>query len=218
MAEEESGQAPRQDVPTIQDTLVRATIAAIPYVGGPLEIVYSDTRARRAAKADQLMSDLLATTGEELLLRRLAENQYVEALFVNAVDAALRTGIDAKRRLLVRAVSAAVLDDAKLDESQLVTDALAQLDVPHVLALARLADEWDENQRHPTDAARWGTSELWRQLAEPIRATLIRTGAARPSRSTLVAQADPNRQEGISDFGLELIQALRSEGFGDGSV
>lgn len=139
-------------VPPLTNLIVRVAIAAIPYVGGPLEIIYSDVRLRQAAKAEEVMAEITGATGADRLLDRIREDPYVEALFVNALNAALRTGIDAKRRLLARAVSAAVLDDAKLEESQLISDVLEQFDVPHAIALARLADEWEDAQRGDTEA------------------------------------------------------------------
>lgn len=207
----------RQPPAPLSDTVVRAAIAAVPYFGGPLEIIYSDIRARQALKAQQVLEQITTATGEERLLERIRESPHVEALFVNAVNAALRTGIDAKRRLLARAVSEAVLDDAKLEPSQLIADVLDQLDVPHALALARLADEWEAAQRGDPEAATWGTSEVWKSVPAPVRAALVRTGTARMAPGTLVARSGPHRADGITDFGLEVIGALRDEGFSAGS-
>lgn len=103
--------------PSWAETAKRATLAAVPYVGGSLQVVYEDVRARRAAMAGETISDIVSATGEELLVQRLAEDPVAEALFVNAVDAAVRTGLEAKRRLLARAVAEAVIDEARLDES-----------------------------------------------------------------------------------------------------
>lgn len=197
----------------LTNLMVRVALAAIPSVGGPMEIIYSHVRARQASKAEEVMAEIAGATGADRLLERISEDPYVEALFVNAMNAALRTGLDAKRRLLARAVSAAVLDDAKLEESQLIADVLEQLDVPHAIALARLADEWEEAQRGDPEAVTWGTSEVWSNVLAPVRAALVRTGTANLSPRPLVALTGPHRQEGITDFGLEVIEALRAEGF-----
>jgi len=66
------------DAPNWKDTAVRATMAAIPWAGGTLQVLYDDP--------------------------------VVEALFVNAVDSAIRNGLDSKRRLLAQAVASAVLN------------------------------------------------------------------------------------------------------------
>jgi hypothetical protein len=128
------------------------------------------------------------------------------------VNVSIKTGMKSKRRLLTLAVSQAALDDAKLDEAQLLVDALDALDVPHALALARLADEWEAAKLVPTDRARWGSSQTWRDLPAPIQAALVRTGAAKPTKGTLVFRNEPNRQEGISDFGLMIVESLRAVG------
>jgi len=184
-------------------------------VRGSLQVVYEDVRVRRAAKAGETISDIVSATGEEVLVQRLAEDPVAEALFVNAVDAAVRTGLEAKRRLLARAVAQAVIDEARLDESLLITEALAQLDAPHVKALKRMAVEWEETLRGDPEALNWGQSEVWRNLAEPIRAALVRTGTAKPPSNTFAATKGPNRQMGISDFGLELVRRLEAEGLDD---
>ncbi|GAA3815580.1 hypothetical protein [Cellulomonas soli] len=199
------------EIPTWSQTTVRATLAAIPYVGGALEIVYSDVRARRAARADELVSQLITATGEDRLLKRLRDSPEVEAVFVTAIDAALRSSVEAKRRRLVKAVSAAVLDDARVDESLLVADALSQLDVPHLLALARMADEWEVTRSDMSDAVRWGASNVFAATPEAIRAALVRTGTAKSSVGTYIALAEPSRQDGITDFGLSIVADLRAE-------
>lgn len=212
------------EAPTWKETAVRATAAAIPYVGGTVQVLYEDVRARSAAKAGETIASIVRITGEPALAQRMSVDPVLEALFVNAVDAALRTGLEAKRRLLARAVADAVMDEARLDESQLVAAALAELDVPHVRALKRMADEWKATE----DPAVWearkvegrregltGQSEVFRCLPEPIRATLVRTGTALPPRNVFTVQAERHRQDGIADFGLELIEALEREGLND---
>jgi len=199
------------EAPTWRETAIRATAAAIPYAGGTIQVLYEDVRARSAAKAGETIASIVAITGEPALAQRMAVDPVLEALFVNAVDAALRTGLEAKRRLLARAVADAVVDGARLDESQLVTAALSELDVPHVRALKRMADEW----RAPVEGEQgvsWGRSEAFQSLTDPIKATLVRTGTAMPQRQRFVATSDRRRQEGITDFGLALVDALESEG------
>lgn len=205
-----------EPLPPFRETVIRAAISAIPTVGGPLEIIYTDVRARQAARLDAIVGDIVTETGEERLLRKIDEDPYLEALFVRAVSAATRTGIRAKQRLLSRAVATSVLDDAKLDESQLVVDALEELDVPQVLALARLADEWSqEQQRVGPEEPSWGLSSIWKTIAAPIRAGLVRTGTAENPPTMMTRRHGPNRQGGITDFGLQIVALLRSEGFAD---
>jgi len=201
--------------PSWAETAKRVTLAAIPYVGGALQVVYEDVRARRADKAADTITDIINATGEKALVQRLAEDPVAEALFVNAVDAAVRTGLEAKRRVLARAVAQAVTDEARLDEGLLITDVLAHLDAPHVKALKRMAVEWEEVLHKNLEDVNWGQSEVWETLPEVIRAALVRTGTAKPPRNTFTAVKGPNRQTGISDFGLELVKLLEAEGLPD---
>lgn len=198
-----------QTPPTWTDTAVSATIAAIPFVGGSLQVLYDDVRARYAAKAEQTMTAIASNVGEAHLARRLAEDPQLEALFVNAVDAALRTGYEAKRRLLAKVVSAAVLDSARVDESQLIVDTLMQLDAPHIRALERMSREIAETTR-PEDEVWWGTSPAWAAESAPIKAALLRTGTAKPSPNPRIAIQGGRPSEGITAFGEAILAELRA--------
>jgi pyruvate kinase len=77
------------DAPSVRSTVTRAAIASIPHLGGALEVIFSDMQARRAAKAEQTMADILAITGEDELRARLGSVAEVEAVFVEGVQAAL---------------------------------------------------------------------------------------------------------------------------------
>jgi hypothetical protein len=199
------------DAPSVSSTVIRAVIAAVPYVGGPFEVIVSDWRARQAAKAEQTIADVLAVTGEDQLRARLGSVAEVEAVFVEGVQAAIKTGVEAKRRLLAKAVANAVVDDARIDESWLIADVLSQLDVPHIRALDRLLREWE---RGPEPGDRAGWSGVWRNLPEPIKATLVRTGTATPTPQSFVLSDTPQFIEGITVYGRELIRQLRDEGYG----
>lgn len=200
------------------DLVARLLLSSTPVFGGPLEILYTEVAARRRARAEATIAGIISETGYEHLLERVRENPVVEALFVDAVDAAFRTGLESKRRLLARAAASAILDDAKVDESYLITGALRDLDVPHIRALRRMSDEWDRAQSEP-EKVNWGNSEAFAAEPEAIRAALIRTGTAKPARQQFVARTGPQRADGISDFGLELLQELRREGLeGDRNI
>jgi len=205
--------------PTWAATAARATLAAIPYAGGTLQVLYEDVRARRAAAAGETIASIVAITGEPALAQRMAVDPVVEALFVNALDSAIRTGLESKRRLLAKAVANAVLDEALVDESQLLAGVLAELDVPHVRALKAMADEWNTVLALPAEATErpgsWGQSQVFRNLPEPLKAALVRTATAKPTPQTFTVLMQPHRADGITDYGLELVAALEREGFSD---
>lgn len=182
-------------------------------MGGPLEVLFADVRARRVAAAGKTIASIIEITGQPALEQSLQRDPIVESIFVNAVDVAIRTGLEAKRRLLARAVADAVVDEAKIDEAHLMAHVLAELDVPHIRTLKALAEEWAATQGVLDEAPSWGTSEVWGVTPTPIRATLVRTGTAIPPTSTFHAKAGPNRQQGISDFGIQVIDALVDEGY-----
>ena len=118
-------------------TLARMLLALVPF-GGAAQVLVEDTRARAANKASCTLGEIVEETGLERLRERLGENPELDALFAQGIDAAARTGYEAKRRLLGRLISAAVLDDAKVDESLLFVLALKDLDGPHIRALESL--------------------------------------------------------------------------------
>ncbi|WP_150307196.1 M1 aminopeptidase family protein [Planctomonas psychrotolerans] len=202
---------------TLADVVARTTLAAVPFVGGSIEVVYSAVRERRTRKAAQTVEEIVRVTGEQEFVRRLASDPRLEALFVNAVDSALRTGLEAKRRLLAQSVAAAAQAESAFDENELIAEALSQLDVQHVRALARLSDEWEYMQsasRAETYRARMGASDAWEAVPPPVQAALVRTGAATPSPTSYLMTDVPHRAEGITDFGLKLLKRLREEGVG----
>ena len=199
-----------EDTPRWVDTLIRAGASAVPLVGGPLEVLLSDVRERRAAKVRALVSDIERMAGEESFLQRVSSDPRLEGLFVDAVEAAVRTSIEAKRKLLARAVADASVDPTDIDHSELVVGALRELDVQHVHALAALASEWDRMQQET--GVTLGTSQVWPTLPEPIRAVLVRTATGKSAPQMLTAQQAPWRANGITDFGLEVLAALRLEG------
>ena len=117
------------------DSGVRIGLSLVPVIGGGLQVMYEDTRTHLGVRAARTMQEIAEETGFERLKERLASDPEVEALFVRGLDAATRTGYEVKRRLLARLISAAVLDDAKVDDAGLFVLALGGLEAPHIRAL-----------------------------------------------------------------------------------
>jgi hypothetical protein len=202
--------------PNWVETLAKMVATSIPVVGGPLEVLIGDIRARRSARAVEFLERISRAGDEQDFVRRLSLDPRLENLFVSAVESALATSLEAKRAALASAISNAAFDPSRVDKSESVIEALTQLDVQHVRALRLLADEWNEACASPTDESLWGMSRVWQELPAHIRAALVRTGVAKPETNTFMQNdGEPHRQVGISDFGLEVLSALRAEGWQD---
>lgn len=178
-----------------------------------MEILVSDIRARRRARADAFLERITKSQTERDFIMRLTSDPRLERLFVEAVGAAVDSAVEAKRRVLANAVADASIDPLAEDRSEWIVDALKILEVQHVRALALLSDEWERTKRDTSQPVTWGTSDVWKSLPGPIKSTLVRAGVAKPSPGTYVAVKPPRRAEGITDFGLELVELLRAEGW-----
>jgi hypothetical protein len=191
--------------PPIEDSIVRLVLAAIPGVGGMLQVIYEDTRARYAAKVAGTIGDIVARAGPDTVARRLAEDPDLEALFVAGIETATRTGNEAKRRLLAKVIANAILDDAKVEESQLIAQALRDIDTPHIRALERFhRAEKDSPSGRATDNEE-AMTRINANEPTPVLAVLIHTGVAVPA--TLVGGGVAIYA--ISDFGRALLDHLR---------
>lgn len=131
--------------PSIPDIAVRAAIAASPRFAGSLNIIYEGFRDRWRARVSDVTDPIFESVQPEVLESRLNADERLDAALAAAVQAGSSSGLRQKRRLLGKLVAAAVLDDARVDESVLVIGVLAQIDAPHVLCL--------ESIRRAEDAA-----------------------------------------------------------------
>ncbi len=201
--------------PTVIETTVKAMLRAIPYVGSSLSTIFEDTRARYAARVAQVVEEVAMTAGADRLSQRLAKDEQIEILFIEGVEIAVRSSLKAKRQLLAKVVTKAVLDDAEIEPAQLLVQALRDLDAPHLRALARIrnaektAEEVDAagetNEAHGeriADAA----AKAGRNEPTPIIAALIHTGVIYPA--TLVGGGVAVYR--VSEFGRRLLADLEN--------
>jgi hypothetical protein len=162
--------------PDFIQTTARAGLALIPGIGGALQVIYEDVRVHMAARQWQTIQEIADNVGEDRLAARLKDPVH-QALFANGVEVATRTGLEDKRRLLAKVVSAAILNDAALEGAQLRVEALRDLDVPQIRALERLQrllnDHKEENNTYLA-----AVQQAWKSEPHPIRAALTRTGVA----------------------------------------
>lgn len=189
--------------PDFIQTAARAGFALIPGIGGALQVIFEDVRAHMRYRMEQTIQEIADDVGEERLAARLKDPEH-QALFANGVEVATRTGLEDKRRLLAKVVSAAILDDTNLDEAQLRVEALRDLDAPQIRALERLQRLLNEHKEE-NDAYYAAVQQVWASEPHPIRAALIRTGVAFTFPENYGLGVD-----GITEFGQSLLWELHN--------
>jgi hypothetical protein len=176
--------------------VVSAAISALPTVGGPMQTIFDAIEERQRFRAESTTREIFEIAGEDIVVQRSQEDPELQALLGNTIEAAMRTGMEAKRKLLARAAAAAFQNDERIDPATLIVSALSQLEPVHIRALARLA-------KVEQGAAMKAASD---SEPVPVRAALIQTGVAIPSTMVFggaVQIAD------VSEFGRHLLQELR---------
>ncbi|WP_272028074.1 hypothetical protein [Kocuria rosea] len=207
----------------LPEVLARIGVSAVPYVGSPLLVLLDEVLTRRRAAASKLMSEITAVAGgQENLTLRLA-NPEIEALFIDGFETAMRTSITAKQKLLAEVIAQALLDDAKVDASQLYVMALRDLEAPHIRALARLARIVEElRSQLPSDVlqrprfvdrANEQVRGVWNAEPAPVQAALVRTGCVQFSRGPVISSHKID--EHITDFGFGLLDDIERHGWTD---
>lgn len=156
----------------------------------------------------------------DVLAGRLRESEALDAGLSAAFDAAAKTALAAKRRLLGRLINQAVLDDAKVDDATLRVGILGQIDAPHVRALevvyraelaARSAGEVEaraegaEREIHP------GIRAAGLTQPPPVLIALASLGLL----ETTATYGGDMIVKGLTPFGEGLLNSLR-DADGDG--
>jgi len=178
------------DLPTRVDTTIKAALALLPYVGGALAILYEDVLTRRRAKLEVFGKAAFERhpDGWEGFLQHLQGDARLAELFVRAGESAQTSTVRQKAaalgRLLADAATAGTEDE--VDNMELLTLALIDLEWPHIRALSRLAEYPSdaEIEREPgadgkkigEDVRRKARFALQRALSEPALSALVRHG------------------------------------------
>lgn len=194
------------DPPDFFQTATRAGIALIPGIGGAIQVIYEDVRAHILHRQWQTIQEIADQVGEDELRESLDADPIRQALFVNGVEVATRTGMEVNRRLLAKVISAAMLDDGKVDGAQLRVEALRDLDVPQIRALEQLRRLADEHAGAQDEAYHRAVQAVYADAPPPIRAALTRTGVA--FGRTGGGGYGSSYAEGINDFGRSLLEEL----------
>jgi hypothetical protein len=198
---------------TVQNAVADGIADAIPVVGPMVRRWLQDSAARQQAATGEVIQRVAAQVGYELFDRTLSEDPMLRSLFINSMEAAFRTGLESKRWLFGALVRDAILDESLFDYSWLMSQALSEIDKPHIVALEKLRrfdQQMDaELKGDPVDSEDpkdW--SDLlraeWTALPAPIRATLIRTGLV--IDPPLDQYGGPMKR--LTDFGVDLLDKL----------
>lgn len=168
-------------------------------------------------RSADVYNQIAGSIDEHQLDQKLAASPRLDALAANAVNAGAVSGLQDKRRLLGRVVARAVLDEAQIDEAELITLTLAQIDAPHVRCLEeiRRAEVAAEANGEVAPIARGAEQELNSRVMEagkhfpaPVIVTLNSLGLLKGTSSwDGVAFVS-----GTTEFGRQLLADLREAG------
>lgn len=199
--------------------VISAGLSAIPMVGGPLQTVFDAIEERTRHRAETTTREICESVGgADTMLSRIDKNPELEPLLSQAIEAATRTSMEAKRRLLAQAAAAALEDDQKVEPASLIVATLSQLEPVHIHALVRLAKaaksspDQDEIQRREVMRAASKVEPV------PVLAALIQTGVAIATTTVWHGNGTgtPAEESGhilihdVSDFGHRLLAYLRA--------
>lgn len=224
----------RDESRTLGYRMARAALASLP--GGELLATLVDfERERQVRTALDLVNRVTERTGEEALLARVRGSQEISAAFRQAMEAATRTGHETKRRALPHIIVAAVLDDARIDESALLVSALRDLDEPHLRTLEamRRAGEKIESKvaargvdtrvgPGPSLAERFENSVIAQIKADTssvpsvVVVALARAGVIEPRGTIASIPATRPEHHRVSGFGHRLLDYVRDEAAASG--
>ena len=181
------------DVPPWWETIVKAGLAAIPQIGGPLSVLIADVAARDRARVTEVgMTAVEAAGSPEVLLDAVQRDERVVDMLVMAAFAASQTSVQGKRRAMGRVVGSAARDDAEIDESQLMLRVLIDLDAPEFHVLGRIAGVGGDQ-----DAAR----SIADSAPVPVAQALIRNGLV----TTAGTLGGGLAIQGLTPFGRSLL-------------
>lgn len=188
--------------PPWTSTALRAGIAGIPFVGSSLEVLVTDTIARRQARVTETGASARDFVGDdETFVARLKADERLSVMLVEASETACGTRLRAKRIAMGRVVGQAIRDDALIEESQLLFLALRDLDAPHFRLLAEIEGVED--------------IEEFGLVQEPMRSALMRHGVV----ESVVNYGGGIVVAGVSDFGRRLLAFVEeAESEPDGAV
>jgi hypothetical protein len=188
------------------ETLVIAGLNLLPGIGGALASVYERTSQHTRENIALTGAAAIAEAGdEELLLRRIQEDERLSYLFLNVCEAAARTAAAEKKLLLGKLLGRAVRDEAEIDRGEIAERILRDLEPPHLRAMSELADAADAT-RAGGEVSQHAFNEVMDKYPSPVRAALERHGLV----STAGTYDGGEIVIGLNDFGRWLLEEVRA--------
>lgn len=125
--------------PTPPDPLEQLIVGLVPVVGQPLADFRRDRYTLEMHRARVVAEEVAAATGwsPAELLEQVASDERLGDVLVRTIEAARRSGVEAKLRALGRAVASGALaaDDAEVDIAELLVRTLDDLEAAEIRAL-----------------------------------------------------------------------------------
>jgi hypothetical protein len=190
------------------ETLVIAALNLLPGIGGALASVYERTSQRTRENIALAGAAAIAEAGdEELLLKRIQEDERLSYLFMNVCEVAARSAVAEKKLLLGKLLGRAVRDEAEIDRGELAERILRDLEGPHLRAMSELADAADATQSRG-EVSQHAFDEVMDKYPSPVRAALERNGLL----ATVGTYGGGEIVIGLNEFGRWLLEEVRAAG------
>jgi hypothetical protein len=183
-------------------------------MAGSLLVLYEGFRDRRSVRIQEVVERVTEGLPTSELHERLMASDELDAMVANAIEVGARTSLMSKRVLLGRVANAAILDDALLDEAELVVGVLSQIDAPHVRCLedvfraeeqARRSGEVQPRARGAERPLIQGVVDAGQRHSAPVVTALRSLGLLDAGGAD-----DAMLVKGLTDFGRSLLEDLRS--------
>lgn len=187
------------------ESFLLAAVAGVPVVGGSLSQIAGDEMQRRRERATEFATVIGELTEPHRPLDRLLDDEGFGLLLVAALEAAMRTLIQEKRRALARVVANAANDGAVVDQSHHLVRALRDLEGPELKTLARLSKGQRDAERDGVDVTQ-RLAELSGRTPAPVLAALVRHGAVQIGET-----ADGLQARRVTAFGIDLLAFVRED-------
>jgi hypothetical protein len=192
---------PSSEEKAIAWSALELAVQLVPFVGSALGTVVSNaSRYQWESAMETAMAALRRQADPWHFVERVPRDERFGIAFTEAIRAAARTSLPAKRAAIGRALSEMCdADDPQaVDESEMLLMALTAIDIPHFRALRRISQaevETDEVVFRSQSVSRAADAE-----SAPIRAGLLQVGALE-----LSIASGPTTGVKLTDFGRTLL-------------